>query len=348
MLFKNNIPLTEKVEAAGNGRKALDWIDGKTRFVAPFDITNGAFGNMSFSTDFQKNGQGTSFALKGSRPLANIKATLVPKLDNGDFTRYYLIKFSNKKVLVCTIPYEPSTDTSTIPAENIAAVVGAESEDLQYVYAVFQGAGGGGAGGSSLAAGDGGSGGGYILCAIKLEHEPLDGERFPANNTELRVGFGGNGSTNRGDGFQGLGAGIDITSGKAIMASGGAGAFAGDTPENRIEGLEGIVYVIHQERGYKGTSGFNTRTIPAFTTPLLGFSDEVNSTISYQEHKGEGNISGAGAPTHFGEGASGRDAASRNGYDGPHEGTGGGGGTLKPASSTKGGKGGPGLIQIFY
>ena len=332
MLYKKNVSLDSLCEKPieNDVRNTTSW--SNNTYISAY--TSYALGDATLVTNFLKQSNKTSFAIKGTRPNVNLRLS---KTTPG---QYYLIKFSDNSVRLST----SDVDYTSTPQGDI---IGTVEENLKYLILELQGGGGGGVGGSAFLAGAGGGAGGYIIVVINLEHEA--GEGYSKNSLPLQIGSGGTGSSNRNKAADGTYTGFYYNDSIALIAGQGYGGDGGDGGGSRTSISSGLSFIktYYVETGGSGKGGYSETEKAAYTSPALAPENE-NAYISTPYYSTSSGASGPGACSHFGRGGNGISNVGSNGENGQGPGAGGGGGDRKNAGSTTGGSCINGLINFYY
>lgn len=323
MLFKNGQNLTTLAETADSGdtRRKVDWIEGKSRFVAPY------FSDTSLDTDFLKGGTPTDFCKKGCRPRFN----LIYSVTGG---QSITLSIAGDTVQI--------TDTSGQTQYTI-------SNDKQIVIIEIIGAGGGGSGGSPYLNGVGGGAGAFALVALRIDKWR---QIAPTQSITISVGTGGTGSSNRGQANAGTNSSIAFNGGTLTCGAGG-GADGGDpgnggSVSNSLS--QDVFNVIHSEKAHNGYTGLSGNHTFDATTLRCGYDDESQCSKTYGSYSVSSNEAGAGGNSFFGAGGNPGNSYGDGGENpsGTAYGAGGGGGRAKVASTTVGGTGANGIANLYY
>lgn len=323
MLFKNGQNLTTLAETADSDdtRRKVDWIEGKSRFVAPY------FSDTSLDTDFLKGGTPTDFCKKGCRPR---------------FNSIYSVTGGQSVTLSIAGDTVQITDTSGQTQYTL-------SSDKQIVIVEIIGAGGGGSGGSATLNGVGGGAGAFALIALRIDKWR---QIAPTQSITISVGTGGTGSSNRGQASAGTNSSIAFNGG-ALTCGAGGGGDGGDTgnggsvSNSLSQDVFNVIYSAAASNGYAGLSGEHTFSA---ITLRCGYDDESQCAKTYGAYSVSSNEAGAGGNSFFGAGGN-PGSSYGDGGGNPSEtayGAGGGGGRAKAAGTTVGGTGANGIANLYY
>lgn len=326
-----NLDTIAEVPKENELRNTVSLLVKNKKYISPYSY---GFTNNEIITDFFTNSNRTNIAAKGTRPNVNLKLS---KTVPG---QYYLIKFSDGSVRLSI----NDVDYTSTPQGDI---IGTAEENLQYLILELQGGGGGGVGGSAALAGAGGGAGGYIIAIINLVHD--GNNNYRTNSIPLKIGKGGNGSSNRNKAEDGEYTGFYISDSLACIAGQGYGGNGGDGGGSRTSISSGLSFIktYYIETGGNGKGGYEATEKVAYTSPALAPENE-SAYISTPYYHTSTGASGTGACSHFGRGGNGVTGTGAQGEAAQGSGAGGGGGALKVFSSTTGGKGGDGLINFYY
>lgn len=323
MLLKGGQDLTTLAETADSDdtRRKVDWIEGKSRFVAPY------FSDTSLDTDFLKGGTPTDFCKKGCRPRFNL---------------IYSVTGGQSVTLSLVDDIVQITNTSGQTQYTI-------SNDKQIVIIEIIGAGGGGSGGSAFLNGVGGGAGAFALIALRIDKWR---QIAPTQSISISIGTGGTGSSNRGQADAGINSTISFNDGTLICGAGSGGnggdvGNGGEITNTLSQDIFNIIYSSAGSNGYAGLSG--THTFEEITL-YCGFNDESECSKTYGAYSVTSNEGGAGANSFFGAGGNAGNSYGDGGENPINTayGAGGGGGRAASASSTVGGTGANGIAIIYY
>lgn len=284
--------------------------------------------------EFKTNGGPTAFAAIGTRPRFKLRKQITA----SGLLDYYVYRDFNSAAILGM--YGGIVET-LIPAE----------ENVQYIVVEVCGGGGGGSGGGALLCGTGGGSGAFALLLVDMsQYSSL------AAVGQLKfsgLGVGGTGVQDR----KPAGSGPNITikatindgGGEIIVHGGGGskGGSGGDGGTVSYTSLPKGVTVLYQANGTSGHAEYSDDYFAAVTASC-GISGESECEKTYGPYSVESNASGAGASSHLGPGASPPSSFNSNGNNATSFGAGGSGGSSKAFSSTKGGNGGPAVINIYY
>ena len=184
--------VTDNIMTDGSGVFRLNGVDLRTAIGRTLPT-----GDMSNTNEFLRNGQHTSYATKGKRPIGVPVATLgvgtwyiSARYVDGEYQRWIQKRESTGEI----------TDYLRIP------------HDPEEIYVELVGGGGGGAGSGLTYCSGGGGAGGWLL--VKLPYLQY------TRKYTIEVGAGGNGGGVGDDGQKGAYSSIDVT---GIIAYGGNG-----------------------------------------------------------------------------------------------------------------------------
>lgn len=315
--------------------------------------------------NFRNNNSQPQFAAKGMSPRNTLRYSITSNPSTG---LWYLIKIKDGSIwLTSTLYSQPWTLESLTTTDEQFQIIPAEVDACE-LYIEMCGAGGGGSGGGGALCGAGGGGGATACFKIsmigtQLFNDDLQYMRKGVNRYVCYVGTGGEGVQDRkkaGDGgpsgFGSLpGNYIALNYDLSVICYGGKGANASDGGEpGTVELSVGGCYPFPtagckggDEAGYS-TATFNQVTINVRTGGLSDLDINAQQTIIHGPYSVESTYTGAGGNSAFGPGAKPSTYININGKNGQYPGTGGSGGSSKAFSSSKGGNGANGVINIYY
>ena len=282
---------------------------------------------------FKINGVPAQFAAIGTRPRFKLRKQLTASSPID----FYVYRDSNSAAIACM--YGGIVET-LIPAE----------ENVQYIVVEVCGGGGGGSGGGALLCGTGGGSGAFALLLVDMSQYSSLAAVGQLKFSGLSVG--GTGVQDRDPAGSGPSITIKATTndgGEIIVHGGGGskGAEGGDGGTVSYTSLPKGVTVLYQANGTPGHAEYSDDYFAAVTASC-GISGESECEKTYGPYSVESNASGAGASSHLGPGAPPPSSFNSNGNDATSFGAGGSGGSSKAFSSTKGGNGGPAVVNIYY
>ena len=299
------------------------------------------FGTPITFEQFKVNGVPAQFAEAGTRPRLRLRKSIT----SGGVTLWSEETPEGRRVMM------NSSD------EIISA-----SENARFIVIEICAPGGGASGGGALLCGAGGGSGAYALFAVDMT------EYTDVNAKSLKIDgnyAGGTGSKNReqaGDGGYIVLTGISNapegtpSAGEpsSVTISGGKGGNAGNGGAGGVglilSGPSTIMKGVRFLYGSSGQSGHGEYDDEYFeaVTVSCGLEGETECEKTYGPYSGSSNACGAGASSHLGPGAAPPSSFNSNGNDATSFGAGGSGGSSKAFSSTKGGNGGLGVVNIYY
>ena len=320
-----------KINGTEIGAEKFDIGDTRQKAFFNHDYvkTNPSIPDSALTTPFKINGTPAPFAKKGYRP------------------RFSGSTGAGTKDADVVHVLEKEADRWNFTAQGIW--YGYLPEYAKYAVVHMIGAGGGGSGGSAALNGVGGGAGAFACFFLDLR-----------NSTKFCTvaGAAGTGSSNRGQAGSGgatsLYAGEIPDEANLIVSCGGGGGGDGGSPGDggtvTLGPRSDLIVMIHSATGSNGYAGLSgTHTFEA-TTLSCGLEGETQCERTYGPYIATSDEAGAGANSFFGAGG-----APGNGYgDGGNTpllsayGAGGGGGRMKPFSSTTGGSGMQGYFGIYY
>lgn len=307
---------------------------------------------------FKINGVPLSVCAKGSRPRFTLRHSI--KVDSN-VKELYLVSLKSGAIWI-TSSYEvayqreiESLETTETQFEIIPASVAAKIILIEAIAG-----GGGGSGGGTLISGGGGGSGGMALLEARIDDSSF---------IRCEVGNGGEGCQDLGQAAGGERTYIAVQSKEgggenywyigiaclrgegANKETGGSGGQVSISRTNpQVAGAAEKEYIGNPSgTGQKGgdTADYKTYTFEARTIEC-GLAGESQCSKTYGAYSVTSNACGAGANSFFGAGAKPPEAFNSNGTDATAYGAGGSGGAAKAFSSTKGGRGADGIINIYY
>ena len=316
---------------------------------------------------FKNNNSPAYFAAKGMCPRNRLRYSITSNPSTG---LWYIIKIKDGSIWLTNKVYaQPwKLERLSTTAEQFE-IIPAE-EDACKLYIEMCGAGGGGSGGGGALCGAGGGGGAAATFTINMIGTRLTGSdtqyiRKGVNRYVCYVGTGGEGVQDRnqaGDGgpsgFSGLPDNYDAPNYNiSVICNGGKGANASNGGAPGTAELDGGNYYPIPTDGCKGgdEAGYSTATFnQVMTNTQFGLGTTASATTNAQQtmvhgpYSVESTYTGAGGNSAFGPGAEPSTYTDINGKNGTYPGTGGSGGSAKAFSSSRGGNGANGVINIYY
>lgn len=316
--------VTDNIMTDGSGAFRLNGVDLRTAIGRTL-----ATGDVSPQYEFLRNGQHTSYATKGRRPIGVPVATL------GVGTWYISARYVDGEYQRWIQKYE-STTGETIDYLRIP-------RDPEELYAEIVGGGGGGAGSGLTYCSGGGGAGGWLL--VKLPYLQY------TRKYTIEVGAGGNGGGDGEDGQKGEDSRV-FSNDYAAYAYGGNGGIAdsgsqasgGGAYNDERYGFDAFVGKNGGNGGGKESSG---QGISAFSFALPEKPEQTQWTrggTSGGATSGN-NYGGGGGASALANGAPGN--SRKDGVAGTL-GAGGSGAGYTAFNESSGGKGGDGVCYIYY
>ena len=314
---------------------------------------------------FQNNNLQAEFSAKGMSPRNTLRYSITSNPSTG---LWYIIKIKDGSIWLTNKVYSQPWKLERLSTTDEQFEIIPAEVDACELHIEMCGAGGGGSGGGVALCGAGGGGGAAASFNITMIGTQLYGDdiqyiRKGVNRYICYVGTGGQGVQDREQAGDGGPSGFGSLDGNytalnsviSIVCHGGKGANASNG------GAPGTVEVSHgnyysfptdgckggDEGGYS-TATFNEIIIKTENAGIGDANTNAQQKIVHGPYSVASTYTGAGGNSAFGPGAEPSTYTDINGKNGTYPGTGGSGGSAKAFSSSRGGNGANGVINIYY